>query len=146
MQIQGINKSSPPHADIVVTNAAGHTITAGLAVALTTTAASLGGNKAVLPAAGQVATFLGIAIKSIPDNGVSGRVRAYGVVDSVFIFATGTSGTNAIGIAVGPGVAGSNGVNSTGLKDNLGPVILMEAVGAAINSPGGYARALVRAL
>jgi hypothetical protein len=145
MIIQQINKNSPPKADVVVTNAAGATITLGYAASYTTTAASLDGNKVVLPAASQVATFAGIAVKNIPDNEI-GRVRAYGYHQSVFIFATGTSVTNAIAIAVGPGVAGSNGVNSTGLKDFLGPVVLAEAVGAAINSPGGYAKAFVRAL
>lgn len=145
MIIQGINKNSPPKADVVVTNASGATVTLGYAAAYTTTAASLNGNNVVSPAAGQVATFAGIAVKNIPNTDI-GRVRAYGYHDSVHIFATGTSGTNAVGIAVGPGVAGSLGVNSTGLKDNFGPVVLAEAVGAAINSPGGYARAIVRAL
>lgn len=145
MIIQGINKSDPPVADIVVTNAAGATITLGYAAAFTTTAASLGGNLVVLPAAGQNQTFAGIAVKNLP-NVAWGRVRAYGYASSVFIFAVGSSVTNAVGIAVGPGVAGSNGVNSTGLKDFFGPVILMEAAGAAVNSPGGYAKGFVRAL
>lgn len=145
MIIQAINKNSPPKVHVVATNAAGATITLGYAAAYTTTAASLDGNKVVLPAASQVATFAGIAVKNIPDNEV-GRLQVYGYNQSVFIFATGTSVTNAIGIAVGPGVAGSNGVNSTGLKDFLGPVVLAEAVGAAVNSPGGYAKAFIRAL
>lgn len=132
-------------ADIVVKNVAGATVTTGYPASYTTTAASLNGANVVLPAASQVATFAGIAISDIPNNGI-GRLRAYGYIGSVAIFATGTSGTNAVGIAVGPGVAGSLGVNSTGLKDNLGPVVLAEAVGAAVNSPGGYAKGFVRAL
>jgi hypothetical protein len=145
MKIQQINKNTPEHVDIVVTNAAGATITLGYAVALTTTAASVDGNKAVLPAASQIQTFVGIALDDIPDNEV-GLVRAYGYAASTFIFAAGTSVTNAVGIALGPGVAGSNGVNSTGLKDLFAPVIALEAIGAAINSPGGYAKTFVRAL
>lgn len=131
--------------DLVVKNVAGATITNGYATSFTTTAASLNGANVVLPAASQIATFAGIALSNIPDNSV-GKVRASGYVASTFIFATGTSVTNAIDIALGPGVAGSNGVNSTGLKDFLGPVVAMQAIGAAINSPGGYARCLVRAL
>lgn len=145
MKIQAINKNSPPHADIVVTNAAGATITLGYAASYTTTAASVDGNKVVLPAAGQIQTFAGIALKNIPDVDI-GLLRAHGYAASTFIFATGTSGTNAVGIALGPGVAASNGVNSTGLKDNFAPVIALEAIGAAINSPGGYAKTFVRAL
>ena len=137
--------NSPDAIDISVKNVAGATITTGYAAAYTTTAASLNGANVVLPAASQVASFAGIALKDIPDNS-AGLLRASGYVASTFIFAAGTSVTNAVGIALGPGVAGSNGVNSTGLKDFLGPVIAMEAIGAAINSPGGYAKALVRAL
>jgi hypothetical protein len=136
--------TGPEYVDIVVKNAHGATITTGYPAAYTTTAASLIGANVVLPAASATATFAGIALSDIPNNG-SGRLRAYGYVGSVAIFATGTSGTNAVGIAVGPGAA-SLGVNSTGLKDFFGPVILAEAVGAAINSPGGYAKGFVRAL
>jgi hypothetical protein len=136
--------SSQEHVDLVVTNVAGATITLGYATAYTTNANSLGAN-VVLPAAGQNRTFAGIALSNIPNNGV-GKVRAYGAVNSVFVFATGTSVTTAIGEALGPGVVGSNGVNSTGLKDSFGPVLALEAVGAAVNSPGGYVKGFVRAL
>ena len=146
MIIQGISKGTdPPKSDLVLTNVSGATITLGHAASYTTTSASLNGYNVVSPAVGQNATFAGIAVKNIP-NTQAGRVRAYGYHDSIFIFATGTSGTCAIDIAVGPGVAGSLGVNSTGFKDNFGPVILAAAQGAAINSPGGYARGFVRAL
>lgn len=130
--------------DIAFTNVQGATITLGFPVALTTTAASLDGKQAVLPATNQLATFYGIALKNVPNN-ATGLCRGWGYHRSVAIFATGTSVTNAVGIAVGPGPA-SLGVNSTGLKDFMGPVILLEAVGAAINSPGGYAKGFVRAL
>lgn len=137
--------TGPETADLVVKNVAGATVTLGYAAAVTTTTASLNGANVVLPATSQVATFVGVALQNIPDNSV-GRVRAYGYVASTFIFATGASATNAVAIALGPGVAGSNGINSTGLKDFLGPVIALEAIGAAINSPGGYAKTFVRAL
>lgn len=137
--------SGPDVIDVVVKNVAGATITLGYAASFTTTAASLNGANVVLPAASQIATFAGLATHNIPDNTL-GKVRAYGYHSSVNIFACGTSVTNAVGIALGPGVAGSNGVNSTGLKDFFGPVIAMEAIGAAVNSPGGYAKGFVRAL
>lgn len=135
----------PDTIDVTVKNVAGATITTGYAASYTTTAASLNGANVVLPAASQIATFAGIALKEIPDNGV-GVVRAYGYVASTFIFATGTSVTAAVGIALGPGVAGSNGVNSTGLKDFFGPVIAAEAVNAIVTSSGGYVKTFVRAL
>lgn len=123
----------PDTIDVVVKNVAGATITLGYAAAYTTTAASLNGANVVLPAASQIATFAGIAVLgNIPDNSV-GTLRASGYVASTFIFAIGSSVTNAVGIALGPGVAASNGVNSTGLKDFFGPVVAMEAIGAAIN-------------
>lgn len=137
--------TQPDPIDIVVKNVAGASITLGYAASYTTTAASLNGANVVLPAASQIATFAGIALQTIPDNTL-GRVRAYGYVASTFIFATGTSVTAAVGIALGPGVAASNGVNSTGLKDFFGPVVGLAEIGAAINSPGGYAKTLVRAL
>lgn len=136
---------APDVIDIVVKNVSGATATTGYAVAYTTTAASLNGANVVLPAASQIATFAGISLADIPDNGVDG-VRAYGYVASTFIFAVGSSVTTAVANALGPGVAGSNGVNSTGLKDFFGPVVAMEAIGAAVNSPGGYAKGFVRAL
>src|SRR5688572_11664582 len=146
-QLRGnVLSSAPPDViDVVVKNVAGATLTTGYAASFTTTAASLNGQNVVLPAAGQIQTFAGLSLKDLPDNGV-GAVRAYGYVASTFIFACGTSVTNAVGIALGPGVAASNGVNSTGLKDLFAPVIALEAIGAAINSPGGYAKTLVRAL
>lgn len=127
-----------------VTNVSGSAITKGYAVALTTTAASVNGNKAVLPASGQLRTFVGVAAEDIPDT-QSGRYIAYGYAASVHIFAAGTSVTNAVDIALGPG-PGSSGVNSTGLIGTFGPVISLEAIGAAINSPGGYAQGFVRAM
>ena len=130
--------------DVAFTNAQGATITLGLPVALTTTANSVDGKLAVLPAAANLASFYGIALKNTPNN-ATGLARAFGFVRSVAIFATGASVTIAAGSPVGPGPA-SLGVNSTGLRDNLGPVIAMEAIGAAICSPGGYARGFVRAL
>lgn len=130
--------------DVAFTNAQGATITLGFPVALTTTAASVDGKLAVLPATSNLLTFYGIAIKSVPNNAF-GYARAYGYCGSVAIFATGTSVTNAVGIALGPGPA-SLGVNSTGAISTFGPVIALEAIGAAVNSPGGYARGFVRAM
>ena len=127
------------------TNVAGATVTTGHAVAFTTTAASLDGNSAVHPAVGQLRTFAGISNSDVPDT-QSGRYIAYGYAASVYIFGTGTSVTTAIDNMLGPGVAGSFGVNSTGLKGTFGPVNALAAIGAAINSPGGYASGFVRAM
>lgn len=144
MQFQVLNETD---AEIVYgnfTNAAGATITTGFPLAFTTTAASVDGNKAVLPASANLFTFAGIAEKDIPDNGV-GRYIAYGYAASVMIFACGTSVTVGAGVAMGP-AAGSLGVNSTGALETFGPVVALQAVGAAINSPGGYAKGFVRAM
>lgn len=131
--------------DLVFTNVQGATITTGLPVAFTTTAASVDGISGVLPATNNVLTFAGIALSDVPNNGV-GLVRAYGLCNSVAIFATGTSGSVAAGVALGPG-AGSLGVNSTGVLDTFGPVINLVSYGAVANSAGGaYTRAFVRAL
>ena len=145
MRFKRINRDDPEYVDIPVVNATGATITTGYPAAYTTTAGSADGIKAVLPAASNLKTFAGIALKDIP-NTEAGVVRAYGYLASIAVFATGTSGTVALGEALGPGVAGSLGVNSTGLKDGFGPVLTFEAIGAAINSPGGFVSGFIRAL
>lgn len=137
---------APEFVDVAVRNVQGATITAGLPACFTNLAASCDGAQAVLPAAGVQRTFAGIAVKTIPNNGI-GLVRAYGLLNSVAIFATGISATVAIDEVMGVGVAGSLGVNSTGLQARPGGfVVALEAVGAAINSPGGYVKGFVRAL
>src|SRR5689334_12624203 len=84
--------------DVGFTNAQGATITLGMAVCLTTTAASVDGKLAVLPATDNLLTFYGIALRNVPNN-YYGLARAYGFCNSVAIYTTGTSGTNAVGIA-----------------------------------------------
>lgn len=128
------------------TNAQGATITTGYAVAFTTTVASLDGNKAVIPAAGQVNTFVGVSYDDVADNGV-GTYQSYGYNGSVFYFAEATSVSLAVGgLAAGPGVAASNGVGVTGMSFVLGPVIVMVSVGAVIRSAGGYVTGFIRAM
>lgn len=144
MRIQRINRDDAEHVDISVVNAQGATITLGYPAAFCTTANSADGANVVLPATSNVASFAGIALKDIA-NTAAGVVRAYGICNSTAIFATGTSQTVALGIVLGPGAA-SLGVNSLGLTHALGPVIAMETYGAAVNSPGGYAKTFVRAL
>ena len=119
-------------------------ITTGYALAFTTTAASLNGHNAVLPATGQVLTFAGVAAEDVAIN-ASGRYIAYGYAASVRIEAVGSSVTVAVGIAMGP-TAAKVGVNSTGSRDTNGPVVAMQAIGAAILSPGGWAKGFVRAM
>lgn len=130
--------------DVAFTNAQGATVTLGFPVSLTTTAASVDGKLAVLPAASNLKTFYGIAIRTVPNN-YFGLARTWGYLGSVAIFACGTSVTTAVDVAMGPGPS-SLGVNSTGLVHALGPVISLDAIGAAINSPGGYARGFIRAM
>jgi len=137
---------SPETIDVAILNVEGATLTAGLPAVFTNLAASLDGAQAVLPKTTCQRMFAGIVLRSIPNNGV-GLVRAYGLVNSVAIFATGASNTVAIDAALGVGVTGSLGVNSTGLlTQHPGIVIAAEAIGAAVNSPGGYARGFVKCL
>lgn len=137
----GINEE----VDVNYENVQGATITNALPVALCTTTSSNDGNNAVLPAAANALTFIGVALGDTPNNGF-GLARAYGFVNSVRIFAHGTSVTTAAGVAIGPAIATSNGFSSTGLVTAFGPLVSMEAIGAAVNSPGGYAKAFVRAM
>jgi len=144
MQTQELNETDAEGMWGAITNVAGQTITLGYPIALTTTAASIDGNAAVLPAASNLRTFVGIADEDIADN-TSGRYKGYGYAVSTYIFATGSSQTNAVDIVLGPNSA-SLGVNSTGLLGTIGPVISMEAIGALINSPGGWATCFIRAM
>jgi hypothetical protein len=124
-------------------NASGQSITTGYAAAICTTANSNTGREVVLPAASNLKTFAGVAQADVPDATV-GRFIVYGYAASVYIYAHGTSVTTAAGEAIGPGPS-SMGLSSTGLTDNFGPVLAMAAIGAAVNSPGGYASGWVRA-
>lgn len=144
MRIQKLNFNDPEAIDVVVTNVAGATITLGGAVGLTTTAASLDGNQAVYAMVAH--PLVGVALSNIPNNAV-GLARSYGFVNSVFVFAVGSSVTVNAGDALGnANVAASLGFNSTGVRTVLGPVIALEAAGAAVCSPGGYIRGFVRAM
>lgn len=139
----GAVSQRPETVDVMFTNVQGASVTLGLPVSVTTTAASVDGYSCVLPATGQVRTFYGISLRTVPNNGV-GLARCYGIANSVAVFATGTSGTVIAGDPLGPGVAGSLGVNSTGLTYVLGPILALDQAGAAICSPGGYVRGFVR--
>lgn len=146
MQLQNINRTDAEKIFGAFTNVQGATITTGYAVAFTTTVASLDGNAAVIPAAGQINTFAGIATSDVANNQV-GLYQAYGFNGSVFYFAEATSVSLAVGgLAAGPGVAGSLGVGVTGLSFALGPVIIVASVGAVVRSAGGYTQGFIRAL
>lgn len=135
---------SPERIDIPFWNVQGATITVGLPVALTTTAASVNGANAVLPATGQVKSTIGVAVRTVPNNTL-GLARKTGYHQSIAVYAHGASVTIAVDVAIGP-AAGSLGMSSTGLVDVLGPVITLEAAGAAVCSPGGYVRGHIRGL
>lgn len=140
----GSTTQRPETVDVLFTNAQGATITLGYAVAITTTAASVDGMLAVLPATSNIKTYYGVALKNTPNNG-TGLARCWGLANSVFIFAHGTSVTIAVDVAIGPGPS-SLGHGSTGLVDITAPVISLDAAGAAVCSPGGYIRGFVRAM
>lgn len=141
----GTNAKGGSRIEVPYLNVQGATITLGLPVAFTNLAASVDGAQAVLPVATCQRTFAGIALKTVPNNGV-GVAVAHGYCASVAIYAVGSSATVAIDETLGVGVAGSMGVNSLGLTTRTGFVIALEAIGAAINSPGGYAKGFVRAV
>jgi hypothetical protein len=143
MQFQTVNRTDTEKGFGVCKNVSGGVISGNYPVCLATTSGSNDGHQVVLPATGAIQTFIGFMDEDAADVQDGCRYQAYGYRDSVRIFATGTSGTNAVGIALGPG-AGSAGINSTGVKETFGPVIAMEAIGAAVNSPGGYAKAFIR--
>lgn len=132
--------------DVAYINCAGATITTGFPVCLATGANSNDGIHAVLPATANHKTFFAIALADQPteaNTGKPGLGRAYGYCASVRIFAHGSSATIAAGEVMGTGPS-SNGVSSTGLLGLLGPIVSMEAIGAAITSPGGYAKGFAR--
>lgn len=146
MQLQTVNRSTAETLYGNFTNGAGATITTGYAVALTTTVASLDGNLAVLPAASQQRTFLGIAASDVPNNAV-GRYICYGYAASVFYMAEATSvSVITPDHCAGVGVAGSNGVGYLGITTVLHPVVILTSLGAIVRSAGGYIQGFVRAM
>src|SRR3990167_2191225 len=146
MQLQTVNRSVAETIYGNFTNKAGATITTGYAVALTTTVASLDGNLAVLPAASQQRTFVGVAASDVADNAV-GRYIAYGYAASVFYMAEATSvSVTTPDHCAGPGVAGSNGVGYLGITTVFHPVVILSSLGAVVRSAGGYISGFVRAM
>ena len=142
MQFQRVNRTNAEKAFGVCENRSGATVSGNYPVCFVAVAGSNDGYMVTTPTGVCVQTFAGVADADIADAAV-GLYQCYGFRDSVRIFATGSSQTIAAGIAMGV-AASSNGVNSTGLKDFYGPVLSMEAIGAAVNSPGGYAKALIK--
>lgn len=133
------------YVDVAFLNVQGATITLGLPVAFTTTAASLDGAQAVLPAASQTRTMCGVAIRTVPNNGI-GFARSYGYLASVAIYAHGTSVTIAVDSPLGASPS-SLGLSSTGLiTAGAAVAVALEAAGAAVCSPGGYIRAFIRGM
>ena len=92
-----------------------------------------------------LALFGGIADADIAAAAV-GLYQCYGYRDSVYLYSLKTSTTITGGVVLGPGLTASPGLQSLGLTWAYGPVIAMQAVGATVNSPGGYVKALIRAL
>jgi hypothetical protein len=144
MQFQRVNRTDAEQAFGVCKNVAGATISGNSPVCFTTTAASNDGAGVVLPAAGNVFTFAGFADADITDTSI-GLYQCYGFRNSVRIYAHGTSVTIAAGVVMGTAAA-STGVSSTGSLDTYLPTVSMEAIGAAVTSPGGYAKAFIRLL
>jgi hypothetical protein len=142
MQFQRVNRTNAEQAFGLFKNVSGATILGNYPVAFTTLAASADGHQAVVPATGSLFTFAGIADADVADTEV-GLYQCYGFRNSTRIFATGTSQTVATGVLLGPANA-SNGVNSTGLLETYGPLVSMEAIGAIVNSGGGYAKTFIR--
>lgn len=89
--------------------------------------------------------FAGIADADIA-LGAVGLFQCYGYRASVRLYSLATSTTIAAGAALGPGATASNGVQSLGLTLSYGPLVVLQAVGATVNSPGGYAKAFIRSL
>lgn len=144
MIFQRLNRDQAEKFLGVCKNQDGATINENIPVCFTTTASSNAGYEVVTPAAANLFTFAGVADEDISDAGI-GLYQCYGYRDSVRIFAHGTSVTIAAGVAMGP-AAGSDGVSSTGHKETYGPVVSMEAIGALITSPGGWAKGFIRTL
>ncbi len=143
MRIQKLNYNSTEVVDVAFTNVRGATLTLGHGVGVCGLAASLSGNNAVSPT--EANPVQGVSLSDVPVNYV-GMARAYGVCNSVFVFAVGSSVTVNAGDVIGAGAAGSLGFNSTGVRTVLGPVTALTAAGAAICSPGGFITGFVRAL
>lgn len=145
MFTQTTNKSNAEAMYGNFTNAEGATITTGHAVCLTTTAASVDGNLAVLPGTSNVRTFIGVADEDVADNAI-GRYQAYGYAASVFFFRTGDSlSITTPDHAAGPAID-SQGVSYIGITTLLGPVIVLESIGAVTASADGYVQGFIRAM
>lgn len=142
MIFQRINRTNAETAFGVFDNVNGSTLYGNYPVQFCVTSGSADGYSGVDPDAGFFA-MAGVVDVDTANRGV-GLYQCYGYRDSVRVFAHGTSAT--VGAGVVMGFAASNGVSSTGLLDSYGPVIAMEAIGAAVTSPGGFGKAFIRML
>ncbi len=145
MIIQQLNRTDAEKVWGAFTNGAGATITKGYGVHMAMLPASIDGNLATLSDAANQRTFMGVADDDVADNAV-GLYQCYGYAASVFFFADATSVSLVAGHAAGPGVASSLGVAGKGVSFAIGPVVILESVGAVIRSAGGYVQGFVRAM
>jgi hypothetical protein len=145
MNIQQLNSTDAEKIFASFTNNQGATITTGYAVAFTNDTASNDGNKAVIVQAVSSRTFAGICESDVANNAV-GRYQCYGYHGSIYFFAQATSVSLTADHACGPGTTNSLGVAPTGVTHGIGPVVLMQSVGAVVRSAGGYVEGFIRAL
>jgi len=146
MQFQRVNRTNAEKAFGVCVNEHSATITGNYPVLfIAANASSNDGYKVQGNLSADLRLFAGIADADIAQGAV-GLYQCYGYRDSVYIYALTTSETIAAGAALGPGATGSPGLSSLGLTATFMPVVAMQAIGATVNSPGGYAKAFIRAL
>lgn len=97
------------------------------------------------PLTADLALFVGICDADIAQGAV-GLYQCFGYRASVRLYALATSSTIGAGVVMGPGATASHGVQSLGLTFVYGPLVAQQVIGATVNSPGGYAKAFIRAM
>jgi hypothetical protein len=107
MQIQQLNRTDAETVNIIVKNVdGGGSITTGLGATMLVGAASIDGIGVVKDAAAGRKAFVGVAVDDIPINGY-GRLRAWGLCNSVLVSNEGSSVTVTAGdVLIPSAVAG----------------------------------------
>lgn len=150
MQFRKLNRDGAENVFRTVLNVEGATITTGLPVSITPTAASMDGVSAVIAnAAADYLGFIGFAKQDIANNDY-GLIQTNGLVNSILLSNAGTSITITAADGLLPAPAGMYSANVAAVYSGNGGYLYnfkrVSAVDTATVSAAGYIRGLIAVL
>lgn len=147
MQTQRVDRTDAEKIYMVVKNVNGATITTGLGAALAIAGNSFDGINAVLPTAGNLPGFVGVALKDIPVNSY-GLIQVWGFNGSILLSNVGSSLTINQGDPLVPSGQAGAFFSSAPTYANAGfkYIVVASNVPVALSAGVSYVSGLVRCL